>query len=83
MYDSPRPIVSNPEISSCSATNFVEISNTCLRSVEVRDGLTIVQVIISNITADSIAKAINFPQIIECLSPFYVTLEILFSLSQT
>ena len=45
-----QPTVSNPEISFCSDTSFVDMSNICLsvRPNCVCDGLTIVQVILSH-----------------------------------
>ena len=44
-----QPIVSNPGISSCSDTNFVDMSNICMCEIcRVPNGLTIVQVTLSH-----------------------------------
>ena len=80
-----QPIVSKPEISSCSDTNFADMSYICLsvRSVVFAMVLRLFGKFFPMNIADSIVTAINILQIIECSSPFPVTLEILFCLFRT
>ena len=80
-----QPIVSKPEISSCSVTNFADMSNICLsvRSAVFTMEFWLFWKFLPMNIADSIVTAINIPQIVECSSPFPVTLEILFCLFRT
>ena len=63
-----QPIVSKPEISSCSVTNFADISNICLsvRSAVFTMEFWLFWKIFPMSAADSIVTAINILQIIEC-----------------
>ena len=79
-----QPIVSKTEISSCSDTNFADMSNICfVRTVVFTMELQLFWKLFAMNVADSIVTAINIPQIIECSSPSPVTLEILFCLFRT
>ena len=80
-----QPIVSNPEISSCSDTNLVDMSIICLsvRSVVFAMELRLFWKFLPMNIADFIVTTINIPQITECFSPFPVTFEILFCLFRT
>ena len=79
-----QPIVSKPEISSCSVTNFADMLNICfsVRSSVFTMELWFWKLFPMN-TADSIVTAINIHQIIECSSPSPATLEILLCLFRT
>ena len=73
----PQRIVSTFEISSCSATNFEDMSNICLR---VRSAVFTMKFwlfwkFLPMNVADSIVTAINIHQIIEFSSTLPATLE--------
>ena len=80
-----QPTVSKPEISSCPDTNFADMSNICfsVRSAVFTMELRLFWKFFPVSTADSIVTVMNISQIIECSSPFSVTLEILFCLFRT
>ena len=83
MNDSPKPIVSNPDISSCSDTNPVDMSNIWVWDLLFSQWIHNRSGNFPMITADSIATAINISQIIECSSPSPVTFGNLFRLFRT
>ena len=70
-----QPIVSNPEISSCSDTNLADMSNICfnVRSFVFGDGMTSVHVILSHENCWFQCYRHAFHHIIECFSSFSVT----------
>ena len=78
-------IESTLKISSCSLTNFADMSNIFF---SVRSDVFMMEFWLSckflpmNVAA-LIVTAINIPQIIECSSPSFATLDILFCLSRT
>ena len=80
-----QPIVSKPEISSCSVTNFADMSNIffSVRSVVFTMEFWLSWKLFPMNIAHSIATAINIHQIIECSSPFPETLEIIVCLFRT
>ena len=81
----PQPIVSKPKISSCSVTNFEDMSNICLsmRSAVFTMEFWLFSKFFPMKTADSIVSVTHILQIIECSSPSSATLEIVFCLLRT
>ena len=71
--------------SSCSASNFADMSNICfsVRSAVFAMEFWLSRKFLPMNVADSIVTAINIHQIIECSSPSPATLEILFCLFRT
>ena len=80
-----QPLVSEPEISSCSVTNFAEMSHICLsvRFVVFAMEFWLFWKFFPMNIAHFHVTAINIHQIIECSSPFPETLEIIICLFRT
>ena len=80
-----QPIISNLEISFCSDTNLVDMSNIRLnvRSFVFAMKWQLFRWFFLMNTADSIFKVRNIHHIIECFSSVSVTFEILFRLYRT